>query len=276
VLSGSGTYCGNVDLHCFGETGYTYQLQEDLTQAVGALLSGANALLDFPIITSGTYTVVVTDPATGCTAVSNAQEATLIAPDITLATGNSSQTVAISTAITDIQYTTANASSVTVTGLPEGVSGSWTADTYTLSGTPTVAGTFTYTVTTTNSNGCTNATGTGTITVDACTNCANWTTCGFTMISNVASEGSMNWWGADAHCRAKGDGWRLPTVAELDCMCYYGATLPGGRSQANKEMYISSFTMNIGGTLFATARNLNTCSGSLWYGSDIFNVKCVK
>jgi uncharacterized protein (TIGR02145 family) len=172
VLSGSGTYCGNVDLHCFGETGYTYQLQEDLTQAVGAPLSGANALLDFPITTSGTYTVVVTDPVTGCVATSNAQAVTVeAAPSITLtsAATTTSQTVTGGNpTIIRIRYTTTNASGATVTGLPNGVSGSWTSNVYTINGTPNTSpsfGLFNYTVTTTNNNGCTNAAVSGTIAV---------------------------------------------------------------------------------------------------------------
>jgi hypothetical protein len=44
---------------------------------VGSPLNGANASLDFPITTTGTYTVVATDAATGCTAVSNAQALTV-------------------------------------------------------------------------------------------------------------------------------------------------------------------------------------------------------
>ncbi|MDR0729084.1 MAG: hypothetical protein LBF19_03030, partial [Prevotellaceae bacterium] len=74
VLSGGGTLCAsNAALSCFGETGYTYQLQNDLAQAVGVPLSGANALLNFPITATGTYTVVATDAVTSCVVRSNAQ-----------------------------------------------------------------------------------------------------------------------------------------------------------------------------------------------------------
>ncbi|NBW33412.1 MAG: hypothetical protein EBR22_05605 [Cytophagia bacterium] len=53
----------------------------------------------------------------------------------------------------------------TVTGLPAGVTGNWSANVVTITGTPSVAGTFTYTVTMT--GGCTGGTNTitGTITV---------------------------------------------------------------------------------------------------------------
>jgi hypothetical protein len=88
-------------------------------------------------------------------------------PTITLLSGDDNQKVAGNTAITQIKYVTTNASGATVTGLPDGVSGAWAADTYTISGTPstTTTGAFTYTVTTTNSYGCIDASVSGTITV---------------------------------------------------------------------------------------------------------------
>jgi hypothetical protein len=86
-------------------------------------------------------------------------------PTITLTSANNSQTVTVDNAITQIQYTTANASGATATGLPDGVSGVWASNTYTVSGTPTSGGIYDYTVTTTNGNGCPDAAATGTITV---------------------------------------------------------------------------------------------------------------
>ncbi|MDR0728976.1 MAG: hypothetical protein LBF19_02470, partial [Prevotellaceae bacterium] len=77
VLAGGGAYCDNADLSCFGETGYSYQLQDGLTQAVGAPLSGAGAPLNFPITVTGAYTVVATDVATSCVVRSNAQAVTV-------------------------------------------------------------------------------------------------------------------------------------------------------------------------------------------------------
>ncbi|MDR0729979.1 MAG: hypothetical protein LBF19_07670 [Prevotellaceae bacterium] len=169
VLAASATYCASSAAIPFtGVAGYSYQLQDNMLQGVGASTFGAG-LLTLPFAASGTYTVVVTDDATGCTAVSNAQEATVeAAPNIILSSAvtTTSQTVAKGTAITPVQYTTTNATGATLTGQPSGVSGSWTSNVYTISGTPTVTGTFNYTVTTTNSNGCPNATATGTITVN--------------------------------------------------------------------------------------------------------------
>jgi hypothetical protein len=88
-------------------------------------------------------------------------------PTITFISGSDNQKVKAGAAIAQIKYATANASGATVTGLPDGVSGAWAADTYTISGTPstTTTGAFIYTVTTTNSYGCVDASVAGTITV---------------------------------------------------------------------------------------------------------------
>jgi uncharacterized protein (TIGR02145 family) len=85
-------------------------------------------------------------------------------PTLTLLTGNNIQSVTEGTAIGTILYTTTDATGAAATGLPAGVSGAWSNNTFTISGTPTAVGTFPYTVTTTNADGCPNATATGTIT----------------------------------------------------------------------------------------------------------------
>ena len=89
------------------------------------------------------------------------------APSITLTTGSSAQTATQNSALPGLKYTTANASGATKTSgsFPAGVSGVWSANVYTISGTPTAAGTFTYIVATTNLQNCTNASKSGTVTV---------------------------------------------------------------------------------------------------------------
>jgi uncharacterized protein (TIGR02145 family) len=119
-----------------------------------------------PIADAGTFTVwakAVT--AHGCVDSVATTVTHVLPPAISLASGNDSQTIDIGDAITQIQYTTANATSATTTGLPPGVTGVWATNTYTISGTPTDSGTYNYTVTTTNDKGCANASASGTITV---------------------------------------------------------------------------------------------------------------
>jgi hypothetical protein len=89
-------------------------------------------------------------------------------PTLTLLSGNDNQKVAVNTAIAQIKYATTNASGATVTGLPAGVSGTWAANTVTISGAPSstaTTGAFVYTVTTASNGGCANTSVSGTITV---------------------------------------------------------------------------------------------------------------
>ena len=92
-----------------------------------------------------------------------------VAPLNTIAAGTS-QTVCINSAITTITLATTGATGATFGNLPAGVTGSWSGNVVTISGTPTVSGTFNYTVTTT--GGCPPATTGGTITVRAASTAA--------------------------------------------------------------------------------------------------------
>ena len=83
---------------------------------------------------------------------------------LTSGAGTNIQSPCINTPITNITWSvTGGGTGAGVVGLPAGVTGSFAGGVFTISGTPTAAGTFNYTVTTTGT--CTQATATGTLTV---------------------------------------------------------------------------------------------------------------
>jgi len=107
---------------------------------------------------SGTFTYTIT-LAGGCSTVTTTGTID-VRPDNTIslnsAAGTDSQTVCINAPLTVIRYKTTGATGAVATGLPNGLVGVWTTTTtnnitdsvFVISGTPTVAGTFSYTVTT--------------------------------------------------------------------------------------------------------------------------------
>ena len=82
---------------------------------------------------------------------------------------SSTPTSCLNSAIANITHSTTGATGISddgvagVNGLPAGVSASWSSDVITISGTPTVAGTYNYSIPLT--GGCGNVSATGTITV---------------------------------------------------------------------------------------------------------------
>jgi uncharacterized repeat protein (TIGR01451 family) len=82
---------------------------------------------------------------------------------LTSAAATTNQSSCINAAITSITYATTGASNASFSGLPAGVTGTWSNNVITISGTPTASGTFTYTVNLV--GGCGSVSATGTITV---------------------------------------------------------------------------------------------------------------
>ncbi|MDR0694750.1 MAG: hypothetical protein LBF81_05585 [Prevotellaceae bacterium] len=227
---------------------------------------------------STTYSVTVTNAA-GCTSAAKTGTITVHGlPEITLTTANSSQTVTYDDAIAQIEYTTTNASGATLTAgsFPDGVSGTWSNGVYTISGTPTAIGTFNYTVTTTNNLGWTNASATGTLTINLnCTNCAIWTTCDdFKMVSSVSYENTerMSNMAAERECQRKGDGWRVPSAAEIACMCENKNDLPGGYLTDGRYWY----DVNKIGDRTGACCYFSDCDMHMQSSGFLASVKCVK
>jgi gliding motility-associated-like protein len=114
---------------------------------------------------SGTFNYTVTLTG-GCGSVSASGTIT-VTPDMTIALtsapGTDNQNVCVNAAINNITYATTGATGALFGGLPAGVTGNWAASAVTISGTPTLPGTYNYTVTL--AGGCGNIAANGTITV---------------------------------------------------------------------------------------------------------------
>lgn len=109
-----------------------------------------------PSKVSAESNAVVTVPGTVCNTAT-----------LSSAAGTNSQTVCQFTGITPITYTTTCATGATFSGLPTGVSGSWSGGVATISGVPSVTGTFNYTVTLTGGIGSASVNGSITVTASA-------------------------------------------------------------------------------------------------------------
>jgi hypothetical protein len=95
----------------------------------------------------------------------------------TVTSASSSPTLCANSALTNITHTTTGATGIgTATALPTGVTAAWASNTITISGTPTVAGTYNYSIPLTGGI-CGGITATGTITVNSVPTATNTTIC---------------------------------------------------------------------------------------------------
>ena len=163
---------------CQGSTGIAYTVPNDPTVTYNWSYSGTGATIhgttnsitvDFSLTaTSGTLSVTATNGC-GTSAPRTLAITVNTIPSLTLSSGagSTNQTVCQNSPVAAITYFVGgSATSATVSGLPSGVTGAYNAGVFTISGTPTVSGTFNYTVSTTGGT-CTPATATGRIVVNA-------------------------------------------------------------------------------------------------------------
>lgn len=138
-----------------------------LPSSVTAALSGGVVTVSGTPTVAGTYNYILT--LTGGTCNANITGTITVNPTNTVTlsstSGTDAQTLCKNSTLTNITYSTSEATGATFAGLPAGVTGAFSSNTVTISGTPTASGSFTYTVTLT--GGCGSVTKTGTITVTA-------------------------------------------------------------------------------------------------------------
>ncbi|MEI6349460.1 MAG: hypothetical protein WCP69_16060, partial [Bacteroidota bacterium] len=108
---------------------------------------------------SGTFNYTI--PLTGGCGTVNATGTINVTPANTVSAASSTETLCISTLMTDITHSTTGATGIgSTSGLPVGVTASFASNTITISGTPTESGTFNYTIPLTGGCGTVSATGT--------------------------------------------------------------------------------------------------------------------
>ena len=167
AAGGTQTKCINtaITTTTYNTTGATGASISGLPAGVtGSWASNVVTISGTPTVSGNyTYTIILTG---GCATVT-ANGTITVNPDNTLTlsspAGSDVQNVCKNSTITTITYNSAIATGAIVSGLPLGVTGNWASNVVTISGSPTVSGTYHYTVTTT--GGCQTAIATGSIIV---------------------------------------------------------------------------------------------------------------
>ncbi|MBK9256194.1 MAG: cadherin-like domain-containing protein [Saprospiraceae bacterium] len=158
------TAIANISYNITGASGATFDgLPSGVT---GSLASNVITISGSPNTIAGSpfnYTVMLTG---GCGNITATGTITVFDCSVTLtsAAGTNAQILCNNTPISDITYATTGATGANITGLPDGVSGSWSANVVTISGTPSEAGNFNYMVSLTG-GGCDAFSTSGNITV---------------------------------------------------------------------------------------------------------------
>ncbi|MDB0062591.1 gliding motility-associated C-terminal domain-containing protein [Crocinitomicaceae bacterium] len=127
---------------------------------------GSLTISGTPTFPSGPFAYTVSTTGGPCTPVSLSGVIN-VDSGIQLTSGLNNQTVCNNTPITNIVYSTGiSATGASVSNLPPGITGVYSGNTFTISGTPNVSGVFIYTVTTLGGT-CANDSASGTITVNS-------------------------------------------------------------------------------------------------------------
>ena len=117
------------------------------------------------LIAGTSYSVIATNSNACASPISSTFSVAAQLPSNTTSAASSSPTVCSNNSLMNITHSTTGATGIgTATGLPTDVSAAWSGNTITISGTPTVAGTYNYSIPLTGGCGTVNATGTITVT----------------------------------------------------------------------------------------------------------------
>lgn len=238
-VSGSGSYC-------VGGSGLTVGLDDSEADVSYTLfrdgleittLPGDGDAITFGLRLAGIYTVEGTNIAG--TVPMNGQ-AEIITVINTVSPGSSAPTLCSGTLLTSVTHTTTGATGIgTSLNLPSGVTALWSANTITISGTPSAGGVYNYSIPLT--GGCGNVSATGTITVNPL----------------PASAGTIT--GTASVCQGQsGVAYNVPAIANATSYAWTysgsGATITNGTT--------NSITISFDGSASSgnlTVRGVNAC-----------------
>ena len=150
----------------YSSTGASGVSASGLPTGINALFIGNNVVIAGTPLISGNFSYTVTLIG-GCGTISSSGTLNVTGNNtitLTSLNGTDAQTICQNTLITPITYSTLGATNATISGLPAGVAGNWVNNTFTITGTPTVFGTFNYTISLV--GGCGTITKTGSITIN--------------------------------------------------------------------------------------------------------------
>ncbi len=170
TIAGSATVCRGTNSTTLTLSGYTGAItrwesstSSTFASAVTSIANSTTTLTASNLTTTTYYRAVITSG--GCSPVNSSPLRITVNPNNTTSAASSTPTLYINTVLTNITHTTTGATGIgTAIGLPAGVSAAWSANTITISGTPTASGIFNYSIPLTGGCGSVNATGIITVT----------------------------------------------------------------------------------------------------------------
>lgn len=218
------------------------------SSTAGLAINAATGEINPCVSVPGTYTVTYTiPPGGGCPSFMTTTTVTILGDDqITPTSAFMSQTVCVNQPIINITAATTYATGASATGLPPGVTSTWSSNIITISGTPTVPGTYNYTIYTIGGNCFPAANYSGTITVLPYPGASVNST-------SVCSGSSAIVTATPSTAGTYSYSWTVPA----------GATNPGN---------VASFSTTVAGTYSVILNNTTTgCSGTSASGTVTFN-----
>ena len=167
VITGTNPQCPGVIAQTYSITAVSTATSYTWTIPPGWSITSGQGTISIIVTTGNTPGLSnITVTASNDGGISAADSlAVIVNPNNVAGAASSTPTVCIGSVITNIMHLTNGATGIgSATGLPAGVTAAWSANTITISGTPTSSGTFNYSIPLT--GGCGNVNATGTITVN--------------------------------------------------------------------------------------------------------------